>query len=134
METRIDRLFINPSDIFRAVYRGQKVAVKTYSAEKYQDVQAFFIEAAIMTYVKCDIVLLQRWGFLLLLQVCYLRCALFQALQVTTREYNYIVLVTSASKCIKGKFLYIHWLCLWGRYISNIVIVRKVLSKKDLSE
>ena len=58
METRIDGLFINPSDIFRAVYRGQKVAVKKHSAEKYQDVQAFLREAAIMTYVKCDIVLL----------------------------------------------------------------------------
>ena len=133
METRIDGLFINPSDIFRAVYRGQKVAVKKYSAEKYQDVQAFLREAAIMTYVKCDIVLLQRWGFASFASLLS-QSALFQALQVTTREYNYIVLVTSASKCIKGKFLYIHWLCLRGRYISNIVIVRKVFSKKDLSE
>lgn len=58
METRIDRLFINPSDIFRAVYHGQKVAVKKYSAERCQDVQAFLAEAAIMTYVKRDIVLL----------------------------------------------------------------------------
>ena len=58
METRIDRLFINPSDIFQAVYLDQKVAVKEYKAKKFQDVQAFLIEAAIMTYVKCDIVLL----------------------------------------------------------------------------
>ena len=57
METRIDRLFINPSDIFQAVYLHRKVDVKKYSAERYQDVQAFLIEAAIMTYVKCDIVL-----------------------------------------------------------------------------
>ena len=49
METRIDRLFINPSDIFQAKYLDQKVAVKKYSAERYQDVHAFLIEAAIMT-------------------------------------------------------------------------------------
>ena len=49
METRIDRLFINPSDIFQAVYLHKKVAVKKYSAERDQDVQAFLIEAAIMT-------------------------------------------------------------------------------------
>ena len=58
METRIDRLFINPSDIFQAEYLDQKVAVKKYSAERCQDVQAFLAEAAIMTYVKRDIVLL----------------------------------------------------------------------------
>ena len=58
METRIDRLFINPSDIFQAEYLDQKVAVKKYSAERNQDVRAFLIEAAIMTYVKRDIVLL----------------------------------------------------------------------------
>lgn len=49
METRIDRLFINPTDIFQAVYFHKKVAVKKYSAERYQDVLAFLIEAAIMT-------------------------------------------------------------------------------------
>ena len=58
IETRIDRLFINPSDIFRAEYLDQKVAVKKYYPERCQDVQAFLIEAAIMTYVKRDIVLL----------------------------------------------------------------------------
>ena len=47
---------LTPSDIFQAEYLDQKVAVKIYSAERYQDVQAFLIEAAIMTYVKRDIV------------------------------------------------------------------------------
>ena len=47
---------LTPSDIFQAEYHNQKVAVKIYSAERYQDVQAFLIEAAIMTYVKRDIV------------------------------------------------------------------------------
>lgn len=50
-ETGIDRLFINLSDIFQAEYLDHKVAVKKCLAHRYQDVQAFLIEAAIMTYV-----------------------------------------------------------------------------------
>ena len=56
MENGIDQLFINSSDIFQAEYLSHKVTVKKYSAKSYQDVQAFLLEAAIMTYVKLDIV------------------------------------------------------------------------------